>query len=542
MFELSKIRKNGVDYDLKDTAAREVANKAVKTVNGTVPDANGNVQIAVSDTSQNVDCGEVSAFNLELIGKKIISGEITRILLVGDSITDGYGGSDYNGSQTSTLSTNTNGYCWANALKKYLTERFGIAVENKGMYGTNAAFQKNQAVKFVTENDFVIWLSGTNNRISEASFTDYKSNLGTYIDEVKEKCAGMLFISGAPSTEENEKQLYASMLDIDEVVLTATCGKTLAFSMYREYIKYCELHGINLATTFYDHCHQNDLGYYIMFRILCEKIGLPLDPYTNYEYTGAWWSTPTGDDSGDDDGGDNSDGDSGETEVTLTGITATYSGGDVAIGTAVTSLTGIVVTAYYSDDTSENVTGYTLSGTIAEGSNIVTVAYGGKTATITVTGVVESEPTMLLDNGITGGKAFDNWNHTIVPVMQMAQYDSNAKTTLFTGKRLRKIQLGGIGFAAGTATVGTMNLETVGTTSVNMENQITVTVGDDGIIDFGVNGFVIPVNHTLALFSMSDTARASYSTGATNENYMYTPPNWKQPQSPAIKLIAAFYM
>lgn len=126
--------------------------------------------------------------------------------------------------------------------------------------------------------------------------------------------------------------------------------------------------------------------------------------------------------------------------------------------------------------------------------------------------------------------------------MQMAQYDSNAKTTLFTGKRLRKIQLGGIGFAAGTATVGTMNLETVGTTSVNMENQITVTVGDDGIIDFGVNGFVVPVNHTLALFSMSDTARASYSTGATNENYMYTPPNWKQPQSPAIKLIAAFYM
>lgn len=466
MSELSKIRKNGVDYDLKDTVAREAANIAVKTVNGTAPDANGNVQVAVSDTSQNADCVEVSAFNLESIGKKIIAGEITRILLVGDSITDGYGGSDYNGSQTSALSTNTNGYCWANVLKKYLEERFGITVENKGMYGTIAAYQKNQAAQFVTENDFVIWLSGTNNRISEAYFTDYKNNISTYIDAVKAKCAGMLFISGAPSTEANEKQLYASMLDIDEVVLTATCGKTLAFSMYREYIKYCEIHGIDLATTFYDHCHPNDLGYYIMFRILCEKIGLPLYPYTNYEYTGAWWNASSGDDSGGEDGGVDPGGNDGGNEVTV-----------------------------------------------------------------------------LLDNGITGGKAFDAWNIVNVPVMQMAQYDASAQTTLFTGKTLRKIQLGGVGFVAGTATVGTMNLETVGTNSVNMETQITVTVGDDGIIDFGANGFAIPENHTLALFSTSDSVRASFDMGATSENYMYTSGNWQQPPaSPTIKLIAAFYV
>jgi hypothetical protein len=76
-------------------------------------------------------------------------------------------------------------------------------------------------------------------------------------------------------------------------------------------------------------------------------------------------------------------------EATLTGISATYSGGDVAEGTAVTDLTGIVVTAHYSDGSTETVTGYTLSGTIAEGSNTVTVSYGGKTATFTVTGIVE---------------------------------------------------------------------------------------------------------------------------------------------------------
>lgn len=77
-------------------------------------------------------------------------------------------------------------------------------------------------------------------------------------------------------------------------------------------------------------------------------------------------------------------------EVTLSSISATYNGGDVTAGTAVTDLTGIVVTAHYSDGSSEAVTGYTLSGTIAEGSNTVTVTYQGKTATFTVTGVAES--------------------------------------------------------------------------------------------------------------------------------------------------------
>lgn len=75
---------------------------------------------------------------------------------------------------------------------------------------------------------------------------------------------------------------------------------------------------------------------------------------------------------------------------TLTGISATYSGGDVAAGTAVSALTGVVVTAHYSDGTSETVTGYTLTGEIAEGENTVTVSYEGKTVAITVAGIAQS--------------------------------------------------------------------------------------------------------------------------------------------------------
>jgi hypothetical protein len=48
MAKLSQISKDGVIYDLKDTAAREAAQKAVKSVNGNKPDENGNVVVAVS--------------------------------------------------------------------------------------------------------------------------------------------------------------------------------------------------------------------------------------------------------------------------------------------------------------------------------------------------------------------------------------------------------------------------------------------------------------------------------------------------------------
>lgn len=81
----------------------------------------------------------------------------------------------------------------------------------------------------------------------------------------------------------------------------------------------------------------------------------------------------------------------GETEVTLSSISVTYSGGDVAVGTALSDLTGIVVTATYSDGSTETVTGYTLSGEIVEGDNTIIVTYNGKTSTFTVTGTVEHE-------------------------------------------------------------------------------------------------------------------------------------------------------
>lgn len=56
----------------------------------------------------------------------------------------------------------------------------------------------------------------------------------------------------------------------------------------------------------------------------------------------------------------------------------------------------LVVTAHWSDNTTSTVTTYTLSGTLTEGTSTITVSYGGKTTTFTVTvSVFNTAPVIL---------------------------------------------------------------------------------------------------------------------------------------------------
>lgn len=153
-------------------------------------------------------------------------------------------------------------------------------------------------------------------------------------------------------------------------------------------------------------------------------------------------------------------------DATLTGISAVYSGGSVTVGTAVSSLTGIVVTAHYSDGTSKTVTGYTLSGTIAEGNNTVTVSYGGKTTTFTVTGVAESggeepdEPevvTYTITNNLTNVTS----NNPTASVEENASY--SATLTAADGYELDTVTviMGGTDVTSTVYTNGVVNISAV---------------------------------------------------------------------------------
>lgn len=91
---------------------------------------------------------------------------------------------------------------------------------------------------------------------------------------------------------------------------------------------------------------------------------------------------------------------SGPTPATLSSITAVYTqSGTVYDTDTLDSLkSDLVVTAVYSDSTTQTVasTDYTLSGTLTEGTSTITVSYGGKTTTFTVT--VTKEPNWVTDD------------------------------------------------------------------------------------------------------------------------------------------------
>jgi hypothetical protein len=82
------------------------------------------------------------------------------------------------------------------------------------------------------------------------------------------------------------------------------------------------------------------------------------------------------------------DGSGKTTDPTLTSISAVYAQGGRTVyqTTPLDDLkTGLIVTAHYSDSTSQTVTTYTLSGTLTVGSSEITVTYAGKTAKFNVT-------------------------------------------------------------------------------------------------------------------------------------------------------------
>lgn len=107
---------------------------------------------------------------------------------------------------------------------------------------------------------------------------------------------------------------------------------------------------------------------------------------------------------------------------TLQSISATYTGGDVDAGTLATELTGITVTGHYNvEPLTETVTGWTISGTVAEGTNTFTISYSGKTTTIIVTGVSTTAP--------EDPTTYDYITEGLV-AMWDAEYEYNSSTTL----------------------------------------------------------------------------------------------------------------
>ena len=247
------------------------------------------LQHAIHTSETYVHCTG-SADSLPQIGAKIISGEIKSIILMGDDLTDGAGGTGYNGSYMEAPSTNSKGYCWANVFARFLKSRYGTRVRNMGMYGSKLALQADILLQTVTKDDFVIWLTGTHDRDDTAA---YRRDLRRNLAAVREKSAGLLVVSSLPAMLADENAHAATMQTMDEIVTEAATGYVPFLSLYREFFQFCELRTIGFSDCFADLLHPNNWGHFNLFRMLCIQLGLPMDPYTDYQYNTPWWKSST---------------------------------------------------------------------------------------------------------------------------------------------------------------------------------------------------------------------------------------------------------
>ena len=84
---------------------------------------------------------------MEIMSKVVFAEKTVKIKLLGDSITQGVGGTGYAEDGEIFIdgyAYNDNGYCWANLFKEHMESHYDCSVTNKACSG--------KAIEFLMEN------------------------------------------------------------------------------------------------------------------------------------------------------------------------------------------------------------------------------------------------------------------------------------------------------------------------------------------------------------------------------------------------------
>lgn len=214
-----------------------------------------------------------------------------KVKLIGDSITAGQGGTNFNSNFNTSGGelitdkiwqkswyTNDTGTCWANSLKDYLTQKFGCTVKNYGCPGIGVD-QMILAIDDLVRNEdeLVICMIGTNNR-HNMQLTEFYSKLKQIYEIITvtkgKKCIMMSCMPASVENELSSNRIFHTE-DIDNMYFKLSCEKNVEYiSIYKEVMKYCDTKGIDVDTLLNsDGLHPNDNGYNVMFKIVCNALG-----------------------------------------------------------------------------------------------------------------------------------------------------------------------------------------------------------------------------------------------------------------------------
>lgn len=196
--------------------------------------------------------------------------------------------------------------------------------------------------------------------------------------------------------------------------------------------------------------------------------------------------------------------------ASLVSISAVYSGGAVTDDTPLNALkTDLTVTASYDDSTTAIVTDYTLSGTLSVGTSTITVSYGGKTTTFTVTVTHAITEELWIDGLATGSTAGFNFAPFVLPASTY-EYDY---TKSITAIETEFVSAGVISVGYYSGTVDTQTVPSDSDTHIH--EVLTVSATGQHKLSLSTP-MSIPSGAVLLVGQSTDTATFKYGGTLTN--------------------------
>lgn len=242
------------------------------------------------DLSSNADLQIPTTINYIM---KNLGNVNNKIILLGDSIVAGVGGSNFNGSSSGlvtpsdtsggmigTLGThgtfyrNTKGVCWANYLKSYIESNYpNTQVINNGCSGINSKTVNDNFDTLVpSDATKIILCVGINDRHNGTSYTYTKNNIKGIIQKAKEKAIDIIVLTNINpllSNDEQEIRNYNSYQVASAIKEACSeesveVGNLQSELRYFLYLKDLELDSSLLP----DGIHPNDTLYEYMYNVI----------------------------------------------------------------------------------------------------------------------------------------------------------------------------------------------------------------------------------------------------------------------------------
>lgn len=230
----------------------------------------------------------------ELLKTLLSEKKNVRIKLLGDSITHGVGGTNFQQNGDAIIqgfARNPKGYCWANKFKDYMEKTFDCSVINNACTGTAIEFIINNFNTLVDkDDDLIICTIGTNNRhiyfdsgdklTREQLGTRFYNNVVKLYNMFLSAGKDVIFMANIPASAKNEQdgENFWRILHMDDInAIYKKAAEKHGFpliSMYDLFTEYCKSNNVSVDSLLCDGLHPNDKGYDVMYDLILKEVKL----------------------------------------------------------------------------------------------------------------------------------------------------------------------------------------------------------------------------------------------------------------------------